>query len=914
MRGVTLLPPSGRHALFIALAALALVWAPGAAHAARLPGTDPVIAAAGDISCARGSDGTTTCRDQATSDLLVGQGLTRVLGLGDQQYDTGALADFTAFYDPTWGRVKDITSPAPGNHDPFTSGYSAYFGARAPAAYYSYDIGNWHLISLDSNSGQVTPAQVSWLRSDLETNAAGKCVLAYWHHPRFSSGSTHGNNTRVTSFWTELYNANADLVLNGHEHNYERFAPQDPNGVAEAARGIREFVVGTGGKDHYQFSTPQPNSEVRSTGTYGVLELALRPGGYDWLFVPVAGGAFSDSGSGVCHSAADLSLTKSDSPDPVLAGQTLTYTLTARNDGPAGATGVTVTDNLPGGVSYLSATASQGSCSHAPGTVTCSLGTLARNASATMTITVRHLSGATLSNTASVQGTETDPANANNGATESTVVTPVADLSLAKSDSPDPVLAGQPLTYALTATNNGPSAAGAVTLTDDLPATATYESAASSQGSCSHSGGRVTCNFGPLANGATATAAVTVRPQAEGTIDNRANVQAGEVDPNAANNEALASTTVSPAADLSLSKSDSPDPAIAGQALTYTLAATNDGPSTATGVIATDTLPAGVAFQSASASQGSCSQSSGTVTCTLGMLASGAGATVTIVVRPLDPGGITNSASVQATEPDPDGADNQATADTTVIPAADLSLAKADSPDPVAAGEALTYTLTAANDGPSAAPEVVITDTLPAGVTFQSASTSQGICVLEITTVNCLIGSLAAGAAATVTIAVRPQAEGTITNTAAVESSVADPDSADNQATTQTTIGRLADISVTQSDSPDPVVMGELLTYSMTVLNAGPSDASGVTVSDKLPQSVRLRSARSAQGRCVVRGTRTVACNLGALAASESGAVTITVRPTRTGTLTNVTSVYGDQTDPSAENNRASEQTTVGPG
>jgi hypothetical protein len=295
------LPPVGRLAVFLALASLALALAARPTLASRLPGPDPVIATAGDISCAQEADGSTNCRDQATSDLLVDQGLARVLTLGDNQYESGALSAFNSYYSPTWGRVKEITSPSPGNHDPFSSGYSGYFGSRAPARYYSYDIGQWHLISLDSNT--VDSAQVSWLRSDLAVNAGGKCVLAYWHHPRFSSGTTHGNSTRVVPFWTELYKANADLVLSGHEHNYERFAPQDPNGTADSARGIREFVVGTGGKSHYGFGAPQPNSEVRSTGTFGVLELALRPGAYEWLFVPEAGKSFSDSGTGVCHRA-----------------------------------------------------------------------------------------------------------------------------------------------------------------------------------------------------------------------------------------------------------------------------------------------------------------------------------------------------------------------------------------------------------------------------------------------------------------------------------------------------------------------------------------------------------------------------------------------------------------------------------
>ena len=148
-----------------------------------------------------------------------------MLTLGDHQYETGALTAFNTYYEPTWGRVKEITSPSPGNHDPFTSGYSAYFGARAPAAYYSYDIGAWHLIALDSNN--VDAAQVAWLDSDLDANAGGKCVLAYWHHPRFSSGSTHGSSTRTGPFWSELYENKADIVLSSHRARLRALRPAD---------------------------------------------------------------------------------------------------------------------------------------------------------------------------------------------------------------------------------------------------------------------------------------------------------------------------------------------------------------------------------------------------------------------------------------------------------------------------------------------------------------------------------------------------------------------------------------------------------------------------------------------------------------------------------------------------------------
>jgi uncharacterized repeat protein (TIGR01451 family) len=243
-----------------------------------------------------------------------------------------------------------------------------------------------------------------------------------------------------------------------------------------------------------------------------------------------------------------------------------------------------------------------------------------------------------------------------------------------------------------------------------------------------------------------------------------------------------------PTADLSITKTDSPDPVLNGGTLTYTLTVQNNGPNTAPGVIVTDTLPPSVVYLSASPSQGSCSQAGGTVTCSLGSLAASATATVTIQVRPTAPGTITNRASVKAAVFDPTPADNSDSEDTTVLPVADLSISKSDAPDPVLVGETLVYGLTVRNDGPDAATGVMVTDTLPANVTFVSATPSQGSCTQAGGTVTCALGSVATGATATVEIRVTPQAKGTITNTATVTSAVFDPDLTDNQATATTEV------------------------------------------------------------------------------------------------------------------------------
>ncbi len=290
----------------------------GAASIAADPnaGIDPVIATAGDIACApgdaryNGGVGTAnSCHQQATASLLSGRPLDAVLPLGDTQYEYGRLPDYAASYDPTWGRALSITHPVPGNHEYMTPGATGYYQYFGPAAgdpsqgWYSYDLGGWHLIALNAECAQIGgcdtgSAQESWLRSDLASHPA-MCTLAYWHQPRFSSGG-HGSDPAYDTFWQDLWAAGVEIVLNGHDHDYERFGPQTPAAVASPT-GIREFVVGTGGEDHYGVRTIRANSEVRIPGVFGVLQLTLHPAGFDWLFVPEAGSTAGDSGSDTCH-------------------------------------------------------------------------------------------------------------------------------------------------------------------------------------------------------------------------------------------------------------------------------------------------------------------------------------------------------------------------------------------------------------------------------------------------------------------------------------------------------------------------------------------------------------------------------------------------------------------------------------
>jgi len=266
-------------------------------------GNGPVLLAAGDIaSCS-------STGDEATAALLAGLPGT-VITLGDNVYESGTSSEFASCYDPSWGAQLGRTRPSPGNHDYGTGGaggYFAYFGAAAGdpgRGYYSYDLGGWHVVSLNSNCSTVScapgGAQETWLRADLAAHPAA-CTVAYWHHPRFSSGTVHGSSTTVQPLWQALYDFGADLVLQGHEHNYERFGPLDPSGRIDAARGIRSFVAGTGGRSHYGFGSAIAGSEVRNGTAFGVLAITLRPTAFDWQFVPVAGQSFTDSGSAACH-------------------------------------------------------------------------------------------------------------------------------------------------------------------------------------------------------------------------------------------------------------------------------------------------------------------------------------------------------------------------------------------------------------------------------------------------------------------------------------------------------------------------------------------------------------------------------------------------------------------------------------
>ena len=285
--------------LVIALAVMGFGWlgAPSAEAA------EAVLVGAGDISECRSSG------DSATARLLTSVGGT-VFTLGDNVYESGTPWEFRACFGPTWGRFKGRIRPAVGNHEyqsGWGNGYWGYFGGRAGPkgkGWYSYSAGAWRVIVLNSNCHKVNcrkgSEQERWLRAELARHT-NKCTLAYFHHPRFSSDGNHGNGWEVGPFWEALYDHGADLILSGHAHSYERFAPQTPWGKHDPTHGIRQIVVGTGGAGLYDMRSARPNSQVRNANTLGVLKLNLSSDSYRWNFIPQAGKRFRDSGHGKCH-------------------------------------------------------------------------------------------------------------------------------------------------------------------------------------------------------------------------------------------------------------------------------------------------------------------------------------------------------------------------------------------------------------------------------------------------------------------------------------------------------------------------------------------------------------------------------------------------------------------------------------
>ncbi len=630
----------------------------------------------------------------------------------------------------------------------------------------------------------------------------------------------------------------------------------------------------------------------------------------------------TDTGSVVLTPSADLVATKSASPNPATAGQALVYTLGAANNGPSVAQNVVLTDVLPATVSFVSASPE---CVYAPGphSVTCTYaGATAVGASRSATVNTTVVAGATTNanNTVTASSGTADAVSGNNAATVTVPVGARADLSLTKTASALTIGHDQTMTFDLGYASAGPSNAVAAQIVDTLPAGLTF---VSGPAGCSAVGQVVTCTLGTLASGDAGTRRITVRGTTMGVKTNSAVISTSTTDPVAPNNTATATVTVTPAADLGLTKTG-PATVVAGGDMTYVLTTTNSGPDPATGVAIVDTLPAGTSFVSGDPGCGAAGQ---TVSCPVGSLASGATATRSIVVRAaiaIADTAVTNTAEVRGSEIDPNPANDVASASTQVGPAADLSVTQR-APSTSTAGGNTTFTIVAHNAGPSTATGVTVTSQLPDDISVESVSSAQGACTVVGKTVTCVLGNVLNGASVdmTLTIKVPPGASGrTLTNLASVTSDQPDPDGSNAAAgqTVQVVAPPVVEPPAIPQQLPEPVVpkaqlsltkttdqvarAGERLNYLITATNQGPDVAEEVVVTDALAGDVVFRSAKSSGVKCdYEKGT--ISCPVGKLAVGDSVKINVAVTPNKAGMLVNNAVLSAATTDPDMSDNRA---------
>ena len=571
----------------------------------------------------------------------------------------------------------------------------------------------------------------------------------------------------------------------------------------------------------------------------------------------------------------------------VSASSNLVYTISVTNFGPSSASSVTVTDTLPAGVTFVSAS---GNGINNSGVVSWSLGTLANGQVSNVTVTVTAPASGSLTNVATVSSPTGDPNSTNNVTPPViTTVTAVADIGIGKLASAV-VSASSNLVYTISVTNFGPSSASSVVVTDTLPANVTFVSAS---GGGVNNGGVVSWSLGTLANGQVSNVTVTVTAPASGTLTNTASVSSPTGDPNSTNNVTPpVITTVTAVADIGIGKSALASVS-ASSNLVYTISVTNFGPSSASSVVVTDTLPAGVSFVSAS---GGGLNNGGVVNWTLGTLANGQVSNVTVTVTAPASGTLTNTASVSSPTGDPNSTNNiTPPVITTVTAVADIGIGKLASAV-VSASSNLVYTISVTNFGPSSASSVVVTDTLPAGVSFVSASgggtNNSGV-------VSWSLGTLANGQVSNVTVTVTAPASGSLTNVASVSSPTGDPNSTNNVTPPViTTVTAVADIGIGKSASA-VVSASSNLVYTISVTNFGPSSASSVVVTDTLPATVTFVSA-SGNG---INNSGVVSWSLGTLANGQVSNVTVTVTAPASGSLTNVATVSSPTGDPNSTNN-----------
>ncbi len=607
--------------------------------------------------------------------------------------------------------------------------------------------------------------------------------------------------------------------------------------------------------------------------------------------------------------AADLSISQADSPDPVYIGDVVTYTLTVENNGPSYARNVVVTDNIAGSMNVEDASPA---CVISGNGISCALGTMVVGASEQITVTARtggHFTTArTATATAAVTSDTSDPTPSNTDI-ETTTILPHADLALGKTAFPNPIAAGETMTYTLVITNWGPSDAENVLLTDTLPSTVTFGSVSSNGGVCSGTTD-ISCSWSSLWAYFTAEVTIVVTPTETGTLVNTASVSAAipATDRDTTNNTASIAVPVTLRTDVGVDMTAAPEPVVAGEIVTFTVTAIGYGPSIAENVMATDNLPAELTFISGSAG---CSATGQTVSCAMGDLGSGdtAVATIQASVSPSAVGAILNSVAVSSDLFDENSANDSDSTVSTVSTVADVHLSLTDDPDPNYSGGTVVYDLVATNDGPSDAQDVVLTETLPADFSVTSAPG----CSTSGQTVTCTVGTVAAGATVsrTITADIALTADGVYTATATVSATTDDPNSGNNIDTETTTVIPGADLAISLADAPDPVTAGETLAYTLTISNLRPLEAFGVQATLDLPAETTFQSASAG---CTLSGN-TVTCDVGTLGANASAirTVSVLVSGDTSGSILSSAAVSGAQSELNPADNSDTELTTVLP-
>jgi uncharacterized repeat protein (TIGR01451 family) len=637
----------------------------------------------------------------------------------------------------------------------------------------------------------------------------------------------------------------------------------------------------------------------------------------------------SATDSNAVVTSANLSVSKTDGVSSATAGDgvTRTYTITVSNAGPSDAQAVSLSDTWPAGFDRGTVSSSQGTCTGSP-SFTCALGTIVSGASATVTVSYTVPSSTTASpqvNSATATSTTTDPNTANNSASDSNTVVTSANLSVTKDDGVTSVTAGDGITrtYTITVHNPGPSDAQNVSVADMWPAGFTRGTL---PGGCSNaSGSDFTCSLGTVISGGTVVKTITYTVPSSTTTSpqvDSVNVTSTTGDPNTGDNTATDSNTVVTSANLSVTKDDGVTTVTAGDGITrtYTITVNNTGPSDAQAVSLSDTWPAGFSRGAITTSQGTCSGSP-SFTCALGTLVSGASATVTVsytVPSSTTTSPQVNSATATSTTGDPNTANNTAADSNTVVTSANLSVTKDDGVTSVTAGDGITrtYTITVSNTGPSDAQAVSIADTWPTG--FSRGSLPMG-CVNAGAgpDFTCALGTVASGATVTRAISYTVPSSTTASpqvNSVTVSSSTSDPSSANNTATDSNTVTTSANLSVTKADGVTTVTAGDgvVRTYTITVMNAGPSDAQAVSLSDTWPAGFSRGTVTPSQGTC--SGTPSFTCALGTIVNGASATVSVSYTvpsSTTTSPQVNTATATSTTSDPNTADNTASDSNTV---